>query len=235
MKIAICDDDAAFLENISVLLETWAKTKGISLTVYPFQSGDSMLLTLQKECMDLIFLDVIMPLINGIEIAKELRRNNQITPIIFLSLSKEFAVDSYDVKAFHYLLKPVTAERLFAVLNDFLKTFEKNQEIFIAQTAEGFCKINLTDVIYLEAQNKEVKVCLSNGSSIKIRELFSKCEETFSVHKGFYKCHRSYIINLNCITQFTKTQLTTNAQNVIPISRNNYADFKTTYLEHMFR
>ena len=235
MKIAICDDDVIFLDTISSLLEKWAEKKGISLTVYPFQSGDSLLLTLQKEYMDLIFLDIVMPLINGIEIAKELRNINQTTPIIFLSFSKEFAVDSYEVKAFHYLLKPVTEEKLFAVLNDFFKDFEKSHETFIAQTAEGFCKIKIADVVYLEAQNKQVNVYLSNGTVIKIRELFSKCEGAFSINKGFYKSHRSYIVNLNCITQFTKTQITTNTDAVIPVSRNNYADFKEFYLKHMFQ
>ena len=88
---------------------------------------------------------------------------------------------------------------------------------------------------YLEAQNKRVLVSLSNDTDIEIRELFSKCEEIFSLEKGFFKCHRSYIVNLNHVEQFTKTQISTKNGINIPISRNNYAAFKEAYFSYMFR
>lgn len=237
MKIAICDDDMIFLNTISILIEKWAKKHNLKLILYRFTNGDELLssVTLQNEYIDLIFLDIIMPLLNGIETAKELRNNNQIVPIIFLTTSKEFAVDSYEVKAFHYLIKPIMEEKLFTVLDDFLITFEKPHEIFIAQTSFGFCKINVSNIDYLEAQNKHVNVYLSNGTIVEIRELFSKCETFFSLEKGFFKCHRSYIVNLKCIEQFTKTQIHTNNKAFIPISRNSYVTFKEAYFKHMFQ
>ena len=235
MKIAICDDDVEFLDVTGSLIEKWAKEKGLSLTLHRFQNGDSLVRALQKECVDLLFLDIVMPLLNGIEIAKELRNNNYTIPIIFLTSSREFAVDSYEVKALNYLLKPVSEERLFGVLEDFLKVFEKPIQNFIAQTQSGFCKINMAEVNYLEAQNKQVNVYLTNGTCIKIRELFSKCEEIFSQEKGFLKCHRSYIVNLNQVAEFTKTQIATNNNAVIPVSRNRYGVFKEVYLQRMFQ
>ena len=234
MKIAICDDDMNFMNTICPLLEKWAEERNIPLTLYQLQSGDSLLLTLKKEYIDLILLDVVMPLLNGIETAWELRNSNQTIPIIFLSSSKEFAVDSYELKAFHYLLKPVSEDRLFAVLDDFLKTTIKNNDFIVAQTITGFCKITLSDVVYLEAQNKHVNVYLTNGSIPKIRESFAKCEELFPKEKGFHKCHRSYIVNLNHVREFTKTLIVTNANDLIPISRNSYAAFKDAYFSFMF-
>ena len=149
MKIAICDDDIQFIDTTCLLLEKWANEHGIPLTFYRLQSGDSLILTLQKECIDLIFLDVVMPMLNGIETARELRNNSPTIPIVFLSSSREFAVDSYELKAFNYLLKPISEDRLFAVLDDFLKMQTKNEDFIIAQTITGFCKINFADVIYL--------------------------------------------------------------------------------------
>lgn len=234
MKIAVCDDKIQFIDEMCSLLEIWAKKRKICLSIFRFTNGDDLINAHRKECMDLIILDIIMPLLDGMETARELRCSDSSVPIIFLTSSKAFAVDSYEVKAFHYLLKPVDAKMLFHVLNDFFNTFYLPERTITAKTTEGFCKIVLSDVDYLEAQNKHVFVYLSNGKVIEINEQFSKCEELFSANKSFYRCHRSYIVNLSHVEQFTKTSLTTICHATIPISRNNYASFKEAYFLHMF-
>lgn len=234
MKIAICDDEMHFIDSLCPLLEQWAKERGIKLTLYRFTNGDDLIAAHQSKCMDLIFLDIIMPLLSGIDAAREFRNTNQNVPIVFLTSSKEFAVDSYEVKALNYLIKPVDQTKLFLTLDDFLKTFSLPKTFFTAKTADGFCRIVIAEVDYLEAQNKQVLVHLSDDRTIVIRELFSKCAEVFSPENGFCCCHRSYIVNLSNVEQFSKTEVTTIYNAVIPISRNNYAAFKETYFNHMF-
>lgn len=234
MKIAICDDEKQFVDAICPLLEQWAEKNAIKLTLHCFTNGDDLIAVHRDIGMDLIILDVIMPLLNGMDTARELRKDNQTVPIIFLTSAKEFAVESYEVKAFYYLIKPIDEIKLYQVLDDFLKTVTLTQNIYTAQTDKGYCKIVVDDVDYLEAQNKEVLVHLSNGKIIAIRELFSKCEEIFSLENGFFRCHRSYIVNLNNIEQFTKSEIMTSLKNGIPISRNRYVAFKETYFNHMF-
>lgn len=234
MKIAICDDEKQWIDTICPLLEHWAKKHNISLTLYPFTNGDDLIAAHRNECMDLIILDVIMPLLNGIDTAKELRNTDSDVPIIFLTSSKEFALDSYDVKAFHYLIKPIDTEKLLHVLDSFLKTSVLPKNTFTARTADGFYRIVFDDVEYLEAQNKQVLVHLSNNKTVEIRELFSKCGEVFSPENGFCRSHRSYIVNLGNIEQFSRTELITSSHAAIPISRNRYAAFKEAYFKHMF-
>lgn len=234
MKIAICDDEMHFIDSLCPLLEQWAKERGIKLTLYRFTNGDDLIAAHQSKCMDLIFLDIIMPLLSGIDAAREFRNTNQNVPIVFLTSSKEFAVDSYEVKALNYLIKPVDQTKLFLTLDDFLKTFSLPKTFFTAKTADGFCRIVIAEVDYLEAQNKQVLVHLSDDRTIVIRELFSKCAEVFSPENGFCCCHRSYIVNLSNVEQFSKTEVTTIYNAVIPISRNNYAEFKEIYFNHMF-
>ena len=234
MKIGICDDELQFLESTCQLIEQWANLHRIKIDIYRFTNGDDLLQAHCNECLDLIFLDVIMPLLNGIDTARELRNNNQEVPIIFLTASREFAVDSYEVKAYNYLIKPLSKAKLFSVLDEFYAIFEKPKATFTAQTALGFCKINLDEVEYLEAQNKKVNVYLSNGTLLEIREQFSKCEEYFTLEKGFFRCHRSYIVNLAYVEQFTKTQVTT-VNSTIPISRHRHEAFKDSYFNHMFQ
>lgn len=234
MKIAVCDDEIYYVDAACSLLEEWAKERSVHLTLYRFTNGDDLIDAHRSECMDLIILDVIMPLLNGIDTARELRHMNQTVPIVFLTSSREFAVDSYEVKAFHYLIKPVARENLFAVLDEFLKIFHASKTYFTAKTAEGFCRISIADVDYLEAQNKQVLVHLVNDRTIAIRELFSKCADIFSPQNGFCSCHRSYIVNLNNVERFSKTEVITVHNAVVPISRNSYTTFKETYFTHMF-
>ncbi|MDE7248029.1 MAG: LytTR family DNA-binding domain-containing protein [Lachnospiraceae bacterium] len=234
MKIAVCDDEIHFIDTVCSLVEKWAKERKIKLTIYRFMNGDDLIDAQKSECMDLIILDVIMPLLNGMDAARELRNTNQTVPIVFLTSSREFAVDSYEVKAFHYLLKPVNPAKLFLVLDDFLKTFKQPETFFTAKTADGFQRIDIADVDYLEAQNKQVLVHLSDDRTIVIRELFSKCVEFFSPENGFCCCHRSYIVNLSNVEQFSKTEVTTIHHAVIPISRNSYTTFKEIYFNYMF-
>lgn len=235
VKIAVCDDEFQFLDAFCPLIEQWTKNHDIPLTLYKFTNGDDLITAHNSECMDLIILDVIMSPLNGMDTARELRRNDHLVPLIFLSSSSEFAVDSYEVKAFYYLIKPVDSEKLFPILDEFLRTCQRLKSVYIAPTADGFCKIAIADVEYLEAQNKRVLVCLSDGRRIEIRELFSKCEEVFSPKNGFCRCHRSYIVNLNYMNQFSKTWILTRHNFKIPISRNGYTAFKEAYFQNMFR
>lgn len=234
MKIAICDDEIDFGQELRTLLTRWAVNNGLSLTLYQYMNGDDLLTALQTTSVDLIFLDIIMPLLNGIDTARELRNAGITVPIIFLTYSREFALESYEVKALNYLLKPINNHRLFSVMDEFLNNFEASAETFTAHTADGFCKITLNDVDYLEAQNKQVLVYLSDGTILKIRELFSKCEGVFTPEKGFFKCHRSYIVNLSRVKQFTRNLITTGISSSIPISRNSYSAFKDAYFAYMF-
>lgn len=234
MKIAICDDEQIFIDATCDILKKWSQKNYIVPEIHCFTNGDDLINAQQNNCMDLIILDVLMPLLNGIDTARELRNSNQSVPIIFLTSSRDFAVDSYEVNAFNYILKPIDENRFFSVLDKFLNSFEKNMETFTAHTQTGFCKLQLEKVDYLEAQNKKVIVYLSNGTIIEIKELFSKCEDIFTIEKGFFRCHRSYIVNLKRVEQFSKTQIITYNNNMLPISRNSYLAFKEAYFSYMF-
>lgn len=235
MKIAVCDDEVHFIDAICPLLEQWAKERGIRLRLCRFTNGDDLVEAHRNEGMDLIILDVIMPLLSGMDVARELRNMDQTVPIVFLTSSRGFAVDSYEVKALNYLIKPVDSKKLFLVPDDFLNAFNLPKAFFTAKNADGFCRIVIDDVDYLEAQNKQVLVHLTNGKTVAIRELFSKCAEVFTVENGFCCCHRSYIVNLGNVERFSKTEITTTHNGVIPISRNNYAVFKGSYFNYMFK
>ena len=125
MKVAICDDQECFLEDTHRLLDQWGHENNIPMNVAEFSNGDDLIRAQQEQSMDLIILDVIMPLLNGIDTAKEVRVCDAKVPIIFLTSSREYAVDSYDVRAFHYLMKPLKESAFFSVMDRFLQTYQQ--------------------------------------------------------------------------------------------------------------
>lgn len=166
--------------------------------------------------------------------AKALRQKELMCPLIFLTSSPEFALESYEVRAFWYLLKPVSEERLFSVLDQWLTSMQASLRHFAARTISGYQNIYLRDVEYLEARNKLVAVVFRDGSVLEIKEPFHRCEEFFTPEKGFYKCHRSYLVALNCVETFSKAELRTKSGARIPISRDNGVAFKDAYFAYMF-
>lgn len=233
MKIAICDDQTCYIEETRILLEQWGTIHTIPLTIFSYSNGDALIKAQKEQPFDLMILDVLMPLLNGIDTARELRSKDHTVPIIFLTSSKEYAVDSYDVQAFHYVMKPLDASTFFAVMDAFYQQYQSKKETFFARTETGSYNIPLANTEFLEAQNKSVTVHLENGSYLLIKELFSDCAAVFTPEKGFFQCHRSYIVNMNDIAQFTKTKLITKSGITIPISRNHYPAFKEAYFTYM--
>ena len=234
VKIAICDDETEFLDLLSDSLDSWCRAHQLTLQLYRFTNGDELISAHRAYGMDLILLDMIMPLLSGMDTARELRQHDPHVPIIFLTSSPEFALESYEVRTFWYLLKPLDEVRFNAVLDSWYEVHKASMAHFAARTDSGYQSIYFQDVEYLEAQNKNVLVTLKDGSVISIKEPFHQCETIFTVEKGFYKCHRSCIAALSCVEKFGKTSLFTKSGAQIPISRDNYANFKDVYFSYMF-
>ena len=99
MFIAICDDDILYMNKVKEMIEQWGKDNNEDVSVYLFNHGDALINSYQKSKIDVIFLDIMMPLLNGMDAAREIRKTDQVVKIIFLTSSPEFALESYDVKA----------------------------------------------------------------------------------------------------------------------------------------
>ena len=118
MKIAVCDDDNLFVQQTGQAVQEWAQERELSASVFSFDNGDSLLNAYAAEKFDILLLDIMMPLFTGMELAHAIREIDAAAKIIFLTSSPEFAVESYEVKASGYLLKPLQKEKLHSVLDD---------------------------------------------------------------------------------------------------------------------
>lgn len=235
IRIAVCDDDSECLNSAVQMIEAWSTEQGISIELYRFDNGDELISKNAAIRMDIIFLDIIMPLLSGIDTAKELRENDKAVKIIFLTSSPEFALQSYEVKAYDYLLKPISYRRVREVLDECSICLNREPKNFVLKTSFGYQKLYFHDIEYAEAQNRKVFLYLRSGKSVEAIEPFYSFEDKLMSDDGFFKCHRSYLVYLPNVGHFDHTSITTKSGRNIPIARGYSKAFHDAYFAVMFQ
>ena len=235
LKIAVCDDSPEFLQLAVDMVERWTEQSRIQTEIYRFDNGDALLAKNAVTHMDIIFLDIIMPLQSGIDTAKELRQSDNAVKIIFLTSSPEFALDSYEVKAQGYLLKPVTYEKVKETLDECSHSFDEEPKNIVLKTAFGYQKLYFHDIEYAEAQNKRVVFFLRTGKTVEAAQPLHSLEDRITENDGFFKCHRSYLVYLPNVDHFSMTEIITKTGRSIPIARGYGKAFKEAYFAFVFR
>lgn len=233
LRIAICDDMAETRQHIASLVEQWPGAAD-GLRIECFSDGDLLITAHRKNPFDIILLDVVMPLINGIDTARELRQEDKTAKIVFLTSSPEYAVDSYRVKASDYLLKPIHKEQLYRCLDELKQEILEQGKAISLRNGNVIHRVQLRYIEYVEAQGKQVMVILTDNHYIRSTEPFYAFEEKLLPEDGFFKCHRSYIVNLYKISSYTQSEITMKSGCRIPISRSGQKDFERVYFEGLF-
>lgn len=240
MIIAICDDDNQELLQISRLVVEYLDCGFVESNFEVRNFGSSIDLLAQLETgkhYDIYILDVIMPNMNGIELAAEIRSRDQVAKIIFLTSTSEFAVDSYSVDAFSYLVKPIHKDRLFSVLDKACRDIRSGlKQYIVVKTQSNLSKVFLHELVYVEVLGRTVYFHQNGRMTLESTTTISQVEASLSVdkHKRFIKPHRSYIINLDHIKHLSQDGLTTTNGILIPVSRNVFRGVKQAYINHSF-
>lgn len=233
MKIALCDDQPDHLEQIHNLLLGWNNKPG-DLTVSCFDNGDSLLQAHGAEPFDIIFLDVIMPLLNGMETAKELRQSDKSVKLVFLTTSAEYAVEAFAVKASNYLLKPLDPAKLYSCLDELSRELQTSVRRICIKSPHALHRITVADIEYVESQNKRILFVLAGGRTILSNEPLYAYEEKLTLEDGFFKCSRSFIVNIRRIDTFTAKEIRTQSGARISISRSCHREFEDAYFSVLF-
>lgn len=239
MKIALCDDDKEHLSRIYQLVTEFLKTcfSEDKIEIHSFGNGLDLLAQIERGIYyDVMLLDVMMPGLNGIELATEIRYHDEVAKIIFLTSSPDFAVDSYSVSAFHYLMKPVQKDKLFTVLKKAceLKS-DLLQESIIVKAQTGLTKILFHELIYLEVLGRTICYHMKNGNVLKSIGTISQLESLLLSESRFIKSHRSFIVNLDFVKNLSADGFSMTNEARIPISRKAYKEVKEKYIEHAFK
>lgn len=234
LKIAVCDDSRELLEKVEKDLHEYESVRNTPVTVHTYTNAVDLLDGLKKTDYDILILDIIMPGFTGMQAAHEIRKFNEEIKIIFLTSSKEFAIESYSVGAYYYLLKPVLKEKLFSVLDKVVSEITSKQESCVIYTHMGIVNIPFARIECLEVYNKHLVFHLSDGSTKETRGALTDYENVFLERKEFLKIHRSYILNMDYIHSIEAGEIATYSGKRFPVSRLLAKDIKEHYMNYMF-
>ena len=228
LQIALCDDEKACHETIVKLIGQYQQENpGRSLLLSSFYSGKELLNHVDEYGgFDLYILDCIMPQMDGMELGRALRRRDDQGMLFYLTTSPEFALDSYRVDAFDYLLKPVDEALFFQSLDKAFSFFSRTmQEMVPVKTADSIRILPIADIRYAERIGKQIHYYLTDDTiltGITFNGSFKEAATDLLSHNGMILVGSSFVVNLSHVTQVTKTDMILTGNLHVPIPRRMY-------------
>ncbi len=235
IKIFLCDDNREVLDQYARLIEVLAKKNGLEITISSFHSGEELLFQLDgsPNQADIIFLDILMGKLNGMDTGKRLRELDCKSEIIFLTTSEDYVYEAYDISPVQYLLKTKTSIERFEEV--FLRAVslakKKETDMFVCETGNSQKIVPILEISYFEIWKRVVTIHYSGAEMLKFYSSMEQLEEKLQ-KKGFVRIHRSYIVNLTYISRFQQNSLILKTGIELPIGitymervRNAFSDY----------
>ncbi len=231
MKIAICDDEKEIRDSI----ERNIRLLYADAEILSFKGGKSLLAYTGK--LDILFLDIRMEQIDGMEVARKLRETGNNVTVIFVTAVEEYVFQAFDVGAFHYLLKPIEPSKFFEVLHKAVENRRSNQadnakeEACIAIKKGGMTqKVFLREIFYLEIFNRKI-IMHTAKENIEFYGKLAELEN--SLGNEFMRCHRSFIVNLRYVLKYDARSIILEDGTEILLSKKKYPDFVKKYMQYL--
>ena len=237
INVAICDDNAHDLTNLNSLLSQYRQKSSVPLNITTFSVAAELLDASEHGAdFDVIFLDVLMPGLNGIQTARELRHLGICAELVYTTTSPDFALDAFSVRARDYLLKPVCPSALFSCMDE-LRLRMKDETKLVVRGRQGLRSLPPDYVEYGEAVRNTVLWNLRTGELIEGRDNFQKALDQLSPYPQFIQVHRSYLINMHYITRFDRKDKFIELESMkrIPVSKARFGQIEELYLAFKHR
>ena len=230
LRIAVCDDDRDFTVEVERRLYEYSNAHNWEPVVEVFHSGYGLLNS--DRDYDLIIMDYQMDGLNGLETSKLLRQGEISTCIIFLTSFPEVALPAYKVDTFRFVVKNTLYDGLYEALDDFRLKYRHDYGISVKTDGEQLT-INSSDIVFVEAQNKDIYIHLANGETVDTKTKLNSLFDALP-HTHFCKVHKSYIVNFQYVARRSFNELQLRATTaIIPLSRNYKQDFNFKYNNYL--
>ncbi len=243
--VALCDDELTELEKTEKLLDDYEKKHlGLNFVIRCFKHADELLCAVEKEnyMPDVIFMDIYMPDKEkelcplGVDVAKELRDMGYKGKIVFLTTSREYALEAFDVDAQQYIVKPVSEDRVFVLLDGLLKDMDEERRKFILLKMEGkHVRVALNDIVYCEAQGKKQCLYLVDGTNYLLRMTMTELCEQLLYYQEFVKIGASFIVNLEYIDSLNTKEVYMGNGRKIFLPRGAFKGLREQYFSYYCR
>lgn len=233
IRVAVCDDEKCMAGKIRKMAEDFFGKKNVRYSVVEYSSGEELLKN--NEGIDILFLDIGMQGMDGIETARRLRAQGFNGFLVFITVLKEMVFQSFEVQPFDYLVKPVQEEyfkktmgRLFCAMQGWFQL--EKASLLVRKGCESNI-ISFQDIIYCEVIDRKVYLYLVSGEAISYYERIENLEK--KLDGRFFKCHRSYLINLNHLKSYRNNTAYMADGKEIPVSRLRSREFSGVILQYM--
>ena len=227
-KIAVCDDSAEDRAYITALARQWAERSGHLLELSQFVSAENFLFEYSdRSDYDILLLDIEMGEMDGVSLAKRLRRENETVQIVFVTGYDHYISEGYEVAALHYLMKPVKEDKLLAVLDRAAERLHKAERVMTLESGGETVRVPLRQIRYIDVRLNYATVHAKEDYTVKkpLGELAAALDERF------YRVGRSAIVNLTHISRVTKTDIYLDGGAVVPLPRGAYEGVNRAIIE----
>lgn len=233
MRIAVIEDEKVHRDLLLSYLRDWSAGQG-SAEIYPFETAESFWFAYEEDKrFDVLFVDIQMPGMDGMELAKRVREKDRDVVIVFTTGITDYLEEGYEVEALHYLIKPLNEEKVRLCLE---KAKERRQSVnFVTlHTEEGTLKMSEETVNYAEARGHGCIIGLADNGELAVKENLSELESMLN-DRGFAKCHRSYLCRIGNIRHIGKEEIVFDNGQSIPVSRRLYNEVNRRFIEYFRR
>lgn len=238
LKIAICDDRKEDRDRMYQYVWQFCQESMLQAEIEIFEHPDALIRTCEKLQAHIYILDIVMPMVNGIQAARELRWNQPDAQIIFATSEESFALESFDVNPVNYILKPIKKEKLFETLKLAVKHLNLEEEKTITiKVKGGYSTIHLDDIMYIDYRNHVVSYHLFSGETISTSTLrigFAEYLSQKHEEEKFVLCHESVAVSIKAIDKLTKTEIMVRNREILPVAKNRYAQVSEKYMNYRF-
>lgn len=233
MRVSIVDDRPDDRTTLQRELDSALREKGYSVEAIDlYASGEEFLSGFEKGKYDLIFFDIYMDGMNGIEAAAEVRKKDRSVRLVFVTTSNDFAAESYSLRADYYLLKPYVHEDILKALSIIdLEDYERQRVLVLPDKTTCL----LHDIIYSEYYNHRIILYLKNSRRKKLRASQAAMEGVLCKNDGFVTCTKGIIVNLEYVQRIEDGTVYLADRLQVPVSRRRTAEIRKAHADYMFR
>lgn len=231
MRICLVDDDSTQLDYLQVIINQWASKHSIHTELNFYHSAEEMVFEHHESYpYDVIILDVQMGNMNGIELARKIRKTDKTVILAFISGMADYVFDGYEVQAIRYILKPVKEHKVYELL-DYVHTQITTENSYIIISVSGEKKrINYDDIIYFESMGHYITLHLEHAEYDFKYNISDLCLDL--VGTEFIQTHRSYVVNMKYVEKITRTECQLIQNISVPLSRNSYKSVNEKFINY---
>lgn len=234
IRISICDDDALVVKNLKDILEKIAIEKSINMNIDTFYDGKSFLATIEENntSFDIVFLDIKMEGIDGLETARKLRERDELAYIIYVTNYKNYAVKAYDVHPYQFLLKPVDENIIRKHFLDIYNRMLSKEYYYEYKVKKVYHRLLLNDVMYFESERRKVIIHMRDGNIYSYYDKLNLIEERMRNSKlNFWRIHQSILVNYNYVQTKYSDRVKLIDGKYLPISNGRRTNINASYGE----